>query len=154
MKKANHSDALITFLEADEELSRCQSNLVQPVDNVALLNLDIVLCYLNLKGITFLPDAENRLKFCEENFKKSYGDDLKRAQSVKGSIKNERSLVTRLHLMKGILYFHQNRPEAKVFLEIAERETNALRVNEASVTMLIDMGYTRPETVAGLRSRE
>lgn len=153
LKNEKFSDALILFLEADDELRACQSNLVQSVDNVALLNLDIVWCYLNLKSIMQLPDAENRLKICEENFKRSYGENLSRVQSVKGSSENEKSLIARLHLMQGILFFHQNRRhEAKAMMEMAEREIKHLMVDEASVAMLMEMGYSRTEAVTGLRS--
>lgn len=153
MKNDKFSDALILFLEADDELKFCNSQLVQSVDNVALLNLDIVWCYLNLKSITQLPDAENRLRICEENFKRSYGENLSRVQTVKGSSENEKTLITRLRLMQGILYFHQNRrEEAKVMIAMAERDIQALKVDEHSVAMLIEMGYTRAESVNGLRS--
>jgi hypothetical protein len=153
LKDEKFSDALIMFLEADDELKHCQSNLVQSVDNVALLNLDIVWCYLNLKSIMQLPDAEARLKVCEENFKRSYGENLSRVKTLKGSSENERSLIARLHLMKGILCFHQNRrEEAKVMMDIAEREINELKIDDQSVNLLIEMGYTKSEAVTGLRS--
>lgn len=153
LKTERFSDALVLFLEADDELKTCQSNLIQSVDNIALLNLDIVWCYLNLKSIMQLPDAEVRLKVCEDNFKRSYGENLSRVQSVKGSSENERSLIARLHLMFGILYFHQNRRnEAKVMFDIAEREIQELKVDEVSVAMLMDMGYSKAEAVTGLRS--
>lgn len=153
LKEEKFSDALIMFLEADEELKYCQSNLVQSVDNVALLNLDIVWCYLNLKSIMQLPDAEARLKVCEENFKRSYGENLSRVKSLKGSSENERSLIARLHLMKGILFFHQNRrEEAKFMIDTAEKEINELKIDDQSVNLLIEMGYSKSEAITGLRS--
>jgi hypothetical protein len=102
LKEDRFSDALILLLEADGELQSCQSNLVQSVDNVASINLDICWCYLNLKSIMQLPDADNRLRVCEESFKRSYGENMSRVQSLKGSSENEKSLIARLHLMKGI----------------------------------------------------
>lgn len=153
LKEEKFSDALILFLEADEELKYCQSNLVKSVDNVALLNLDIIWCYLNLKSIMQLPDAEARLKVCEENFKRSYGENLSRVKTLKGSSENERSLIARLHLMKGILYFHQNRrEEAKHMMDTAEKEINELKIDDQSVNLLIEMGYSRSESITGLRS--
>lgn len=153
LKNEKFSDALLLFLEADAELNLCNSQLVQAVDNVALLNLDIVWCYLNLKSLMQLPDADKRLKICEESFKRSYGENLSRVKSVKGSSENEKSLFARLHLLQGILYFHQNRrQEAAVMMDIAEREMSALKVDPASVMMLMEMGYTRSEAVTGLRS--
>lgn len=153
LKNDKFSDALLLFLEADAELNLCNSSLVQSVDNVALLNLDIVWCYLNLKSLMQLPDAESRLKICEENFKRSYGENLSRVKSVKGSSENEKGLIARLHLMQGILYFHQNRrQEASVLMDMAEREIAALKVNPSSVTLLMEMGYSHSEAVTGLRS--
>lgn len=153
LKNERFSDALILFLEADNELKACPSNLVETVDNIALLNLDIVWCYLNLKSIMQLPDAENRLRICEENFKRSYGENLSRVQTVKGSSENEKCLIARLHLMKGILYFHQNRrEEAKVLLENADREIQGLKVDDSSVNLLMEMGYSKSEAITGLRS--
>lgn len=153
LKNEQFSDALILFLEADEELKLCNSNLVQSVDNVALLNLDIVWCYLNLKSIMQLPDAEIRLKICEENFKRSYGVNLSRVESVKGSSENEKCLIARMRLMQGILFFHQNRQtEATVMLDSAERDIATLKVDGQSVNLLIDMGYSKSEAVTGLRS--
>ncbi|CRL04040.1 CLUMA_CG017156, isoform A [Clunio marinus] len=153
LKNEKFSDALILFLEADEELKTCESTLVQSVDNVALLNLDIVWCYLNLKSITQLPDADYRLKICEDNFKRSYGENFSRVKNVKGSSENEKTLIARLHLMQGVLLFHQNRrEEAKAMMEVAEREIEELKVDETSVTMLVEMGYSRIEAINGLRS--
>lgn len=153
LKNERFSDALILFLEADSELQSCPSHLVKTVDNVALLNLDIVWCYLNLKSIMQLPDAEARLKICEENFTRSYGKDLQRVQEVKGSNENEKCLIARLHLMKGILYFHQNRrEEAKALMDLTERAIQELKVDEKSVNLLIEMGYSKSEAVTGLRS--
>lgn len=141
LKKEKFSDALILFLEADEELKTCNSKLVQSVDNVALLNLDIVWCYLNLRSIMQLPDAEARLKVCEDNFKRSYGENLSRVQSVKGSSENEKTLIARLQLMKAVLLFHQNRRlEAQSMIAVAEQSIQALKVNETSMELLIEMG--------------
>lgn len=153
LKNERFSDALVLFLEADNELKSCPSHLVKTVDNVALMNLDIVWCYLNLKSIMQLPDAENRLKVCEDNFAVSYGKNLERVSSVKGSTENEKCLIARLHLMKGIVLFHQNRrQEAATLIETAERAIQELKVDVKSVDLLIEMGYSKSEAVTGLRS--
>lgn len=49
LKKELFNEALVLLLEADNEYSTCNSKLLQSVDNYALLNLDIVWCYLMLK---------------------------------------------------------------------------------------------------------
>jgi hypothetical protein len=57
------------------------------------------------------------------------------------TIENEKALIMRLHLMKAVLYFHQNRKkEASQMLQQAEIELNGLRVNEGCLEALIEMG--------------
>lgn len=65
--------------------SRCNSKILASVDNYALLNLDIAWCYLCLRSVGQIPDAENRLKKCEENFHLSYGANLERLIALKGT---------------------------------------------------------------------
>jgi len=73
--------------------SHCQSQLLQSVDNYALLNLDIAWCYLCLRSVTHIPDAEQRLRKCEENFHQSYGPNLERLLLLKGTTGNEYTLM-------------------------------------------------------------
>lgn len=49
LKRGEFAEALVLFLESDEEFSKCNSGILNSVDNYALLNLDIVWCYLCLK---------------------------------------------------------------------------------------------------------
>ncbi|XP_075215213.1 NEDD8 ultimate buster 1-like isoform X1 [Lycorma delicatula] len=85
LKKDEFALALIFLLEAVKEFSSCNSQLLNSVDNYALLNLDIAWCYLCLKNVTQLPDAEERLKICESKFRYSYGPNLERVVALKGS---------------------------------------------------------------------
>lgn len=49
LKRNDFNEALIFLLEADNEFRSCNSQLLGSVDNYALLNLDIVWCYIMLK---------------------------------------------------------------------------------------------------------
>lgn len=49
LKKQLYSEALMMLMEADTEYQNCTSELLQYVDNWALLNLDIVWCFLCLR---------------------------------------------------------------------------------------------------------
>lgn len=49
LRRNDFNEALIFLLEADNEYRTCNSQLLQTVDNYALLNLDIVWCYIMLK---------------------------------------------------------------------------------------------------------
>lgn len=65
--------------------SQCNSQLLSSVDNYALLDLDIVWCYLCLRSVSQLPEAYERLKRCEDRFQKSYGPNLERLIALKGT---------------------------------------------------------------------
>lgn len=49
LKRDEYNEALVYFLEADADFKACSSTLLESVDNYALLNLDIVWCYVMLK---------------------------------------------------------------------------------------------------------
>ncbi|XP_016997277.2 NEDD8 ultimate buster 1 [Drosophila takahashii] len=153
MRRENFDEALLLLLEADELFSRCDSKFLEAVDNYALINLDIVWCYLCLKNITQLPDAQRRLDICERSFFKSYGEQFGRLYSLKGTSCPERALIMRLHLLQGVLFFHQNRrDEAYEKLEEASRDLNELRVDDDQLSALVEMGYEESDARLALRS--
>lgn len=153
LKKENYADALIFFLEADNEIQNCNSPIIKSIDNVGLLNLDITWCYLQLQSITQLPDGERRLMICEDNFKRSYGENFERLKCLKNYEMSERCLVLRLKILKGILYFHQNRrQESLLYLNMAEMELKQLKVDDDKIETLLEMGYNYNESVIALRN--
>ncbi|XP_075235105.1 NEDD8 ultimate buster 1-like isoform X5 [Lycorma delicatula] len=153
LKKDEFALALIFLLEADKEFSSCNSQLLNSVDNYALLNLDIAWCYLCLKNVTQLPDAEERLKICESKFRYSYGPNLERVVALKGSSGNESALLMRLHLLQGIVLFHQNKhSEARKILEETQHELALLKVDDTSLCELVEFGFTPAEARIGLRA--
>eukprot|EP00058_Branchiostoma_floridae_P013128 XP_002598616.1 hypothetical protein BRAFLDRAFT_67012 [Branchiostoma floridae] len=146
LKRKQHGEALLLLLEADREFQQCRSEILQAVDNYAILCLDIVWCYLCLKNVTALPDAETRLQKCEELFHKSYGSNLERLTTVKGSSGQEKALFVRLHLLQGVVFFHQGRRNQAV-AELAK-----LQVDESKLTELMTMGFSGAEARLGLRA--
>ncbi|KAK5643497.1 hypothetical protein RI129_007342 [Pyrocoelia pectoralis] len=152
LKREDYSRALVFFLDADKEFSQCNSDLLNCVDNYALLDLDIAWCYLCLESVSHLPEAYNRLKRCESVFEKSYGPNLERLIVVKGTPGNEAVLFLRLHLLQGIVLFHQNkRQEALQLFKQVERELQVLKVDESSIIILMELGYSAAEARLGLR---
>ncbi|XP_028146544.1 NEDD8 ultimate buster 1 [Diabrotica virgifera virgifera] len=153
LKRNDYTRALVFFLEADQEFSQCNSQLLKTVDNYALLDLDIAWCYLCLESFVQLPEAESRLKRCEEKFHSTYGNNLERLVAVKGTPGNEEALMMRLHLLQAIVLYHQNkRAEALLLLRKVEEEINSLKVDGDSVVTLIELGYTSKEATLGLRA--
>ena len=51
LDKGDYPSALVFLLEAEQEFSVCNSQLVNSVDNFAILNLDISWCYLMLQAL-------------------------------------------------------------------------------------------------------
>ncbi|KAH6948838.1 hypothetical protein HPB50_026574 [Hyalomma asiaticum] len=83
LKRKKYTEALLLLLEADKEFRTCNSALLANVDNYALLCLDIAWCYLSLRSVDQLFDAEARLKECENGFRRSYGENLERLTAIK-----------------------------------------------------------------------
>ncbi|KAH8344627.1 hypothetical protein KR067_001670 [Drosophila pandora] len=153
MQREDYEESLLLLLEADELFGTCNSQFLESVDNYALLNLDIVWCYLCLKNVTQLPDADRRLGICERSFKRSYGEGFKRLYALKGKACPERALIMRLHLLQGVVLFHQNRrDEAFERFEQASALLSQLKVNEQDLTTLMEMGFDLSESRLALRS--
>ncbi|XP_066154361.1 NEDD8 ultimate buster 1-like [Euwallacea fornicatus] len=153
LKREDYSTALIFFLEADHEFSNCSSVFLQSVDNYALLDLDIAWCYLCLQSFTHLPEAQKRLKRCEEKFLQTYGANLERLMFIKGNTGNEACLFTRLHLLQAIVLYHENhRVESLNLLRKVEEELETLHVDEQSLISLVEQGYSVAEARLGLRA--
>ena len=85
---------------------------------VGLLNLDIAWCYLKTGNISELPDGEQRLAACEKSFANSYGENLERLNTVRGSTQKEMVLLLRLRLLKSIVAFHNGHRQRAVDLVI------------------------------------
>ncbi|XP_023329738.1 NEDD8 ultimate buster 1 isoform X2 [Eurytemora carolleeae] len=149
----DYSLAVVLLLEAESEFSNCRSDLVEQVDNFAILNLDIAWCYLMLQSVSELPNACERLDACERMFKASYGTNLERLQAIKGATGQEAALIMRLHLLQGIVAFHLGRQrEARLLLQKTQIEAELLDVNEQLLEQVVQLGYSTTEARLGLRA--
>jgi len=155
LHKGDYPSALVFLLEAEQEFGVCNSELVNSVDNFAILNLDISWCYLMLQAVSEIPNAVHRLETCERMFKESYGSNLERLNTIKGSTGQEAALLMRLHLLQGIVAFHcGNEREAKLCLKKTKIESQLLEVNEQILIQLMEMGYSISEARLGLRAAQ
>jgi len=153
LKKKQYSAALVMLLEAEREFSQCRSDLLQMVDNFAILSLDIAWCYLSVNAVSELPEADIKLSRCEETFKKSYGNNMERLAALKGSQGSELALMARLHLLQGVVAYHLGRDrEARLLLEKVSTELQLLAVDEVDLMEIVSIGYTVGEARLGLRA--
>uniref|UniRef100_A0A0B7AFM1 UBA domain-containing protein n=1 Tax=Arion vulgaris TaxID=1028688 RepID=A0A0B7AFM1_9EUPU len=154
LKNKKVSLALPLFLEADSEFSKCRSELLQATDNYAILCLDIVWCYLALKNLEQLPDAETRLRKSELCFKRCYGEQMERLASIKGGTGAEQALLMRLYLLQGIVAFHKGDiTSARNLLGRAEFVLTLLHVDDTQLNEIMLMGFTERESRLGLRAK-
>lgn len=57
LDREKYHEALILFLETDQEFTKCIAEFLETVETYALLHLDLVCFYLYLKSLTQLPEA-------------------------------------------------------------------------------------------------
>ncbi|ALC44710.1 CG5111 [Drosophila busckii] len=153
MQREDYEEALLLLLESDERFNTCNSKFLESVDNYALLNLDIVWCYLCLKNVSQLPDADRRLNICERSFRRSYGENFSRLYALKGRCCPERALIMRLQLLQGVVLYHQNeRDAAYERFEAAAQVLSELKVNDEHLLLLVEMGFEVSEARLALRS--
>lgn len=153
LKRKKYSEALLLLLEAEKEFRTCNSELLTNVDNYALLCLDIAWCYLSLRSVDQLFDAEARLKECENGFRRSYGENLERLTAIKGGTNKEAALFCRLHLLQGIVAFHQEHyPQARQYLQKAATLISQLKLDDSKLAQVMAMGFSESVARLALRS--
>lgn len=72
LRRNAYNEALLFLLEADNEYRICNSQLLSTVDNYALLNLDIVWCYIMLKVFELGKSNHSSMFIANIFFRNSY----------------------------------------------------------------------------------
>ncbi|XP_051543445.1 NEDD8 ultimate buster 1 isoform X2 [Myxocyprinus asiaticus] len=153
MKRRNHSAALCHLLEADEQFNKCNSTLLNTVDNYAVLQLDIVWCYQALEQLSCLDDAKLRLQQAESCFQRCYGEQQSRLQKIKGHTGGEDVLFLRLRLLQCLLcYLEGNKKKANDNLKQVEELYSQLCLDPEKMNQLMALGFTEQEARLGLRA--
>ncbi|ROI48968.1 NEDD8 ultimate buster 1 [Anabarilius grahami] len=153
MKKRDHSAALCHLLLADEQFNKCNSALLNTVDNYAVLQLDIVWCYQALEQLDCLNDARQRLARAEECFQRCYGEQQSRLRLIKGHTGGEDVLFLRLYLLQSVLAYHEgNKNQASHKLKEVELLFGQLHLEPDKIMQLMSLGFSEQDARLGLRA--
>ncbi|XP_036212026.1 NEDD8 ultimate buster 1 isoform X2 [Myotis myotis] len=148
LKRKEYGIALPCLLDADKYFCECCRELLDTVDNYAVLQLDIVWCYFRLEQLECLDDAEKKLNLAQKCFKNCYGENHQRLVHIKGNCGKEKVLFLRLYLLQGIRNYHSGNGEEaceylnKELAQIRREEKEKRRRRLENINSLKGMGYS------------
>lgn len=151
--RMRYEAALSLMLDAHDAFSSASESVRTVIDNPAALALDIAWVSFRLGDMQRLPRAKQFLEQAREGFRRAHGPNLEvlRAKYGEGSV--HKQLYVRLRLLEGVLAAVEgNANAARLALQRARAECDALAPRDEDVASLLGFGLSRSEAVAALRA--
>lgn len=150
--KLQYSEALEVLAMAEEAFSLCNRKHLEAVDNIAMLHLDTVWCYLQLQDASSLSTARNRLSMARNKLETAHGKSMERLRLLHSGFCPELATYVRLDLLEGVAAFYSNNfSAARDSLRAAQEKYSQLQVSEDSIGQLGSMGFSKKESIRALR---
>jgi UBA/TS-N domain len=153
LRQGEYAAARELLAESDRSFSRAAPALLESIDNFAVLQLNLCWCFLRLRDPAFLPEATTRLQRAESILERAHGQSLERLLAVRGVTGPTLVLYLRLHLLKGVVFFYNERKSAAAqSFDVARGLLQELSVDADAMASLQAMGFSERESRLGLRA--
>ncbi|CAJ1975612.1 unnamed protein product [Sphenostylis stenocarpa] len=152
IKQENYKDALEVLSMGEESFSLCDSEVIELIDNVPILQIDMVWCYFMIRDIRWLADAGKRLEIARMGIERAHGKDSHRLRILQGGRYPELALHLRLELLEGVVAYHTGQIEkSRKALASAKTKFVQLQVSDEALSFVMSMGFGERDAKRALR---
>ncbi|KAF8035923.1 hypothetical protein BT93_C1830 [Corymbia citriodora subsp. variegata] len=142
IRRQKYEDALEILAMGEKSFSHCNPHFIEMVDNVPILQLDTVWCYLMLRDISSLSVAGIRLQKAREGIERAHGKDYSRVRLHQGGLYRAMALHLRLELLEGVVaYYSGHLDKSRKALTSAQEKFLKVHVPDESLSLVTSEGF-------------
>ncbi|KAL2338448.1 hypothetical protein Fmac_012894 [Flemingia macrophylla] len=152
IRKGNYIGALQVLTIVEEVFSLCDPKALELIDNIPVLQINMVWCYLMIGDISLLPEAGKRLGMAREGLERAYGKYASCQRILHGGRYPELTMHLRLELLEGVVaYYSGQLNRAKAKLLSAQAKFEKLQDSEQALSVIMSMGFDDRDAKRALR---
>ncbi|KAF8035986.1 hypothetical protein BT93_C1876 [Corymbia citriodora subsp. variegata] len=152
IRRQKYEDALEILAMGEKSFSHCNPHFIEMVDNVPILQLDTVWCYLMLRDISSLSVAGIRLQKAREGIECALGKDYSRVRRLQGGLYRPMALHLRLELLEGVVaYYSGHLDKSRKALTSAQEKFLKVHVPDESLSLVTSEGFEERDARRVLR---